>query len=73
MVLLGLAMDASAGSNYDAYLNAGTTSEATDLYNKTVLYDNIASGSFILAGAMALPAVKFTLDIGKLKKQLKGK
>ena len=73
MALIGLAMQASAESNYDEYLNAGSASDATDLYDKTVSNDKIASGSYILAGAMGLIGVKFTLDIGKLKKQLKGK
>jgi len=73
MVLFGLAMQASAESNYDEYLNAQTTSDASSFYDKTFLNDSIAAGSYFLAGAIGLSGVKFTLDIGKLKKQLKGK
>jgi hypothetical protein len=73
ILLFGLAMQASAESNYDEYLNAQSTSDASDFYDKAVLNDKIAAGNYILAGAMGLTGVKFTLDIGKLKKQLKGK
>jgi 3-polyprenyl-4-hydroxybenzoate decarboxylase len=68
--LLGLAMQAFAESNYDAYLNASSSSDATSLYDKTALQDMIAAGSYVAAGAMIIPAAKFTIDIGKLKKQL---
>jgi hypothetical protein len=54
-------------------LNAQTTSDASSFYDKTFLNDSIAAGSYFLAGAIGLSGVKFTLDIGKLKKQLKGK
>ena len=71
--LLGLAMQAFAESNYDAYLNASSSSDATSLYDKTALQDMIAAGSYVAAGAMIIPWAKFTIDIGKLKKQLTGK
>ncbi len=73
MTLFGLTMQASADKNYDSYLGAGTSSDATDFYDKSISQDKIAAGNYILAGAMGLTGVKFTLDIGKLKKQLKGK
>ena len=73
MVLFGLAMQASADKNYDSYLSAGTTSDASEFYDKSVLNDKIAAGSIILASAMGMTGVKFTLDIDKLKKQLKGR
>jgi len=73
ILLFGLAMQASADKNYDSYLGAGTSSDATDFYDKSISQDKIAAGNYILAGAMGLTGVKFTLDIGKLKKQLKGK
>ena len=73
LLLFGLAMNASAQSDYDAYLSTSSAADATDYYDKSVLKDKIAAGSYILASAMGLTGVKFTLDIGKLKKQLKGK
>ena len=73
MVLFGLAMQASAESNYDEYLNAQSTSDASEFYDKSVLNDKIAAGSIMLASAMGMTGVKFTLDIDKLKKQLKGR
>jgi len=73
MTLIGLVMNAAAESNYDDYLNTTSYSDAADLYDKTVSNDKMASGCYIIAGAMAVPTVKFTLDIDKLARQLKGK
>ena len=68
--VIGFAMQTLAVKNYDAYLNAGSSNDATNFYNKTSLQDRIAVGSYGFASALLLPALKFTWDIGKLKKQL---
>ncbi|MBT6710306.1 MAG: PEGA domain-containing protein [Candidatus Marinimicrobia bacterium] len=70
LALLGFRMQTLAVKNYDAYLNASSSDDAADFYNNTTLNGNISNGSFSLAGALLLPALKFTWDIGKLKKQL---
>jgi len=72
MTLFGLAMKASADKNYDSYLEAGTSSDATNYYNNTISQDKMAAGGYFVAGAMILPILKFTFDIGKLKKKMSG-
>lgn len=72
MTLFGLTMQASADKNYDSYLGAGTSSDATDFYDKSISQDKMAAGGYFAAGAMILPMFKFTFDIGKLKKKMSG-
>ena len=70
MTLFGLTMQASADKNYDSYLGAGTSSDATDFYDKSISRDKMAAGGYFAAGALLIPTIKFTLDIVYLKKKM---
>ena len=71
--LFGFIMQGVADKNYDSYLNAGTSGDASDYFDKTTLNDKMSGGSFDLAGVLLIPTIKFTLDIGNLKKKISGK
>ena len=70
MVLFGLAMQTSADKNYDSYLSAANSSNATDFFDKSISQDRMAMYGYFFAGAMGWPTVKFTMDIVGLKKKL---
>ena len=70
MPLYGLTMQASADKNYDSYLGAGTSSDATDFYDKSISQDKMAAGGYFATGALLIPTIKFTLDIVYLKKKM---
>ena len=71
--LFGFIMQGVADKNYDSYLNAGTSGDASDYFDKTTLNDKMSGGSFDLAGVLLIPTIKFTLDIGNLKKKMSGR
>ncbi|MDP7036372.1 MAG: PEGA domain-containing protein [Candidatus Marinimicrobia bacterium] len=71
--LVGFAMQTLAQKNYDAYLNATSSNDATNYYAKTSLNDKIALGSYSVAASLIFPTINYTREIGKLKKQLKKK
>jgi len=68
--LFGFIMQGVADKNYDSYLNAGTSGDASDYFDKTTLNDKMSGGSFDLAGVLLIPTIKFTLDIVYLKKKM---
>ena len=71
--LFGFIMQGVADKNYDSYLNAGTSGDASDYFDKTTLNDKMSGGSFDLAGVLLIPTIKFTMDIRNLKKKMSGR
>lgn len=71
MVALGIGAYFLGEKNYESYLNARSTSDATAYYNKTMVMDYGSVGSLIAAGGLGLTSLKFYNDYWRLKYKLR--
>lgn len=57
--------------NYNSYLNAGSSADATNYYTKTKLMDYTVGGSLAISGGLGLASLKYYNDYWRLRYKLR--